>query len=420
MKYYKHTIIAIFAISILGTPWLVSTYPKSKDFIDAIFSYANNNFVAVFLRQSITVGQLKDKYVTAPKGQEKVRILLVPGHEPDFGGTEFADLKEREMNVELSRYLEGFFKNNSHYEVFVARDNTAWNSELQNYFNNHWSEIAGFVKNSKSEMLRLVNTNEVKKIKDAVTHNKAPKNIALRLYGINKWANENRIDMVIHIHFNDYPRHNIKIAGEYSGFSIYVPEKQFSNSTTTRAIADSVFKKLSKYNAVSNLPNEEGGVIEDQELIAIGSYNTLDAPSMLIEYGYIYEQQFIDDSVRGTTLKDLAFQTYLGVQDFFGAGNDVSLAYDTLMLPYDWRNDITKDSNDRLAILALQSALTLERMYPPENKTKNDCPRTGRFGPCTINALSHFQRQYSIANEENKVGDQTKRILNGKYSLQLK
>ncbi len=418
MKYYKNIIIALLTIVLIGTPWFITSFPKSMVYIDNIFSYVNN-LSAVFIRESITVLQLKNKYDAVPQTTSKIRILIVPGHEPDFGGTEFGNLKERKMNVELSKFLEGFFKDNEHYEVFVARDNNAWNADLTNYFNNNWNEIIGFIKTSKGSMLRAINSGVIVKKTDGIIRNNAPKNIAIRLYGINKWANENKMDMAIHIHFNDYSGHGSAV-GKYSGLSIYVPEKQFSNGTTTKAIAEKVFKRLSKYNAVSNLPVEDDGVIEEQELIAIGSYNTLDAPSMLIEYGYIYEPQFTDDSVRSTTLKDLAFQTYLGVQDFFGGGNDVSLVYDTLMLPYDFKDSISKDSKDRNAILALQSALILEGVYPPQTKTQNDCPRSGRFGPCTASALSQFQKQNGIKNESERVGEETKKVLNGKYSLQLR
>ncbi len=419
MKHYKHIIIAVFTFSILGTPWLINTFPKSIYYIDNVFSYANN-LGAVFLREAVTIIGLKDKYNKVDATQVKIRVLIVPGHEPDFGGTEFGDLKEREMTVEISKYLEGFLRDNSHYEVFVSRDSEAWNASIKSYFDNNWELIKSFVKDSKSEMLRLVNNGSVTKVTEGVIHNNAPTNVALRLYGINKWANENKIDMIVHLHFNDYPRQNLSIAGRYSGFSIYVPEKQYSNSTTAKAIADSIFKRLSKYNAVSDLPVEDSGVVEEQELIAIGSYNTLDAPSVLIEYGYIYEAQFVDKYVRSTNLKDLAFQTYLGIQDFFGAGNDVSLAYDTLMLPYEWKDNMTKDSKDKDAVLALQTALLLEHVYPPENKTRNECPRSGRFGPCTSTALAEFQRKNGIKNESEKVGEETKKILNGKYSVQIR
>ena len=64
------------------------------------------------------------------------------------------------------------------------------------------------------------------------------------------------------------------------------------------------------------MPKEDTGVIEDQELIALGSNNSLDGVGMLVEYGYIYEPGIVDISIRNKILDDLAFQTYLGVMDF--------------------------------------------------------------------------------------------------------
>ena len=420
MKHYKHLFIAFCAIVILGVPWLINTYPQSMTFIDKVFIFAENNLASVFSHNSISVNELKEKYNAVPTSQSKIRIMIVPGHEPNFGGAEYGKIKERELTVELAKNLAKFFANNSHYEVIVARDDQMWNTDLQNYFDNHWDDIKTFFNERKSEMTHLVSNGSVTKINNGVPHVSAPPGVALRLYGINKWINENNVNIAIHIHFNDYPRKNSSTPGTYSGFAIYVPEKQYSNSITTKAIADSVFKRLAKYNAVSNYPKENDGVVEEQDLIAIGSYNTVDAPSMLIEYGYLYEPQFNDEQVRGSALQDLAFQTYLGVQDFFGAGNDVSLAYDTLMLPYAWKNTINKNSTNKNDVLALQSALLLEGFYPPQNKTKNDCPRSGSFGPCTTDALTNFQNKYGIKGEREIVGEQTKKILNTRYSFQLK
>lgn len=427
MKHYKSTLIAFFALVVFGTPWFVSMYPTPTKFIDNMFSYVGKayvNYGAIFFQEGITVTQLQDKYKNISKSssnkKEKIRILIVPGHEPNFGGTEFGNLKEREMVVELADALKTFFANNSNYEVIVTRDNNNWNKEFDEYFKNNWDSISAFIKDSKGEMVKQMNSGAVKKLSDGVSHNNAPTNVAVRLFGINKWNNENNIDIAIHIHFNDYPRANTKVAGKYSGFSIYVPEKQYSNSTTTKVIATNVFKRLAKYNAVSNLPKEEVGVIEDQELIAIGSANTLNAPSMLIEYGYIYEPQFADELVRSANIRDLAFQTYLGVQDFFGSGNDYSLAYDTLMLPYSWNNEFGVNGGDKNEILALQSALMTDGVYPPSNKSKNDCPRTGRFGPCTTTALNNFQIKHGITNEKDTVGKETKKTLNSIYSVQIK
>ncbi len=421
MKHFKYTLIAIFALSVVGTPWAITAFPQGTRIMDSIFSYVGNNFTAVFLHTPvITISQLQKKYDTAERSKTKIRILVMPGHEPDYGGAEYGDLKERDMTVDLARYLEGFIKNNNHYEVVLARDKDNWHPTLANYFNTYWNDIISFFKERKSETLHLVNSGTVKKIENGLIHNSARQDVALRLYGINKWSNENKIDIAIHIHFNDYPRKNSSEAGKYSGFAIYVPEKQYANSTTTGVIANSIFKRLSKYNAVSDFPREEDGIVEEQDLIAIGSYNTLDVPSMLIEYGYIYEPQFADPIVRDSTLKDLAFQTYLGLQDFFGSGNDVSLAYDTLMLPYNWTGDMTANNSNKSDVLALQSALLIEGSYPPQSKSKNDCPRSGKFGPCTVSALAAFQKKYGIDGNGERVGSETRKVLNERYSVQLK
>ncbi len=420
MKYNKPIIIAFLTTVIFGVPWLINNFPKATYYIDNAFNYVDRNIASVFFQESITIAQLQNKYNLASRDKSKIRVLIVPGHEPTYGGAEYGNLFEREMTVELARHLEGFLKNNKHYEVIVSRDTKDWNPDLKNYFSSHWNEIISFFNENKNEMLRLINNGVVSRMSDGIKHNSAPRDVALRLYGINKWVNENDVDIAIHIHFNDYPRRNSSVPGVYSGLAIYVPERQYSNSTTTRAIADSIFKRLTKYNAVSNLPVEESGVIEEQELIAIGTNNTLDAPSMLIEYGYIYESQFSDPKIRDANFKDLAFQTYLGLQDFFGGVNDVTPVFDTLMLPHSWEKEISKDKPDKVDVMALQTALLLEGLYPGESKTKNDCPRSGVFGPCTTNALGRFQKLYGITNENGKVGLQTKSVLNSRYSLQIK
>ena len=420
MKYYKHTLIAFFAIIVLGVPWLITKYPQSRQFIDNVFGYIGNNYTAIFFQETITIAQLQERYDAANKRREpKIRILVMPGHEHDFGGTEFGALKEREIVVDLAKNLEDFLENNSRYEVVVPRDKTGWKPQFANYFNSNWNEIIAFVDESKKGMVELMNNGKLIRVDNGMIHNSAPQNVALRLYGLNKWSNENDINIAIHLHFNDHPRSNMSREGKYSGISIYVPEGQYSNSTTARAIADSVFERLKKYNPPSNFPHEADGVIETQELIAIGSYNTVDAPSILIEYGYIYEPQIVDKEVRDIIIKDLAFQTYLGIQDFFGENDEEKNEYDTLVLPYHWDANITRDKANKKDVLALQTALIIEGLYPPENKTKNDCPRTGVFGPCTIASLIAFQNKKGIVGEVGYVGENTRRVLNNLYSVNL-
>ncbi len=422
----KNILIAIFVTAVLCTFWFAGSYPKAFYYIDLAYQnvgaivddtlvYLQGTIAAVLLHKPVTVAELQTKY-NAPT-QKKVRVLIIPGHEPNYGGTAFNGLNEREMNVELANNLAEFLKNNGHYDVMLARDNNNWNPVLSEYFRVQWDEIVAFFKDNKEETLHLVNTGKVTAPVAKVFHNKARSDVALRLYGINKWENENAVDIAIHVHFNDYPRKNASEPGKHSGFSMYVPEKQYANSVTTKAIAEKVFVRLSKYNAVSDLPQEDAGIIEEPDLIAIGAFNTTNSASMLIEYGYIYEPQFHNEEVRHSTLRDLAFQTYLGLQDFFGSGNDVSFAYDTLMLPHLWTGELSTKKADARDVLALQSALLLDGLYPGNGKTKNECPRTGRIGPCTLGAIGAFQNKYGIKGEEGIVGEKTRKILNEKYSV---
>src|SRR3989338_7026431 len=55
--------------------------------------------------------------------------------------------------------------------------------------------------------------------------------------------------------------------------------------------------------------------------------------------------------------------------------------------------------------LYLQMALRQEGLYPPENKTFNDCPLSGVFGNCTFEAVKKFQEKYAdeILTENDKI-----------------
>jgi peptidoglycan hydrolase-like protein with peptidoglycan-binding domain len=87
------------------------------------------------------------------------------------------------------------------------------------------------------------------------------------------------------------------------------------------------------------------------------------------------------------------------------------------MLPHSWSSELTAGKGDPQDVLALQSALLLDGVYPGAGKTKNDCPRSGRIGPCTLEALGTFQKKYGIVGETNIVGEKTRSILNSKYSV---
>lgn len=380
---------------------------------------AMRNTSLAFFATTISVPELQTKYNSADSrvSSGKIRVLVMPGHEPGYGGAEHGGLKEREMTVELAKNLQELLERNGRYEVIIPRDNDIWNPIFANYFASNEKEIDAFIAEQKGQMISLIGNGQIKKT-SGVSHAKAPLPVAHRLFGINKWVNENNVDIAIHIHFNDYPRKNTKTPGEYSGFSIYVPERQYSNSTTTHVIADSIYKRLSSYFPVSNYPLESSGVVEEQDLIAIGSANSVAAPSMLIEYGYIYEPGLLKKEARSALIKEMAFQTYLGLQDFFGSGNDVTLTYNNLVLPHRWTSNMTPENADALDVIALQTALTYEGHYPGVGKTKNDCPISGTFGPCTKQAIDMYQQKNGIKGEKGFVGTKTREALNAEYQVQ--
>lgn len=385
----------------------------------SIINDAKNFIASVFFTDSTTTEKLKENYSSTEKTKGKIKLLIVAGHDDESGGTEFIGVKEAKINLDLAETLAEFFKDNDKFEITLVRDKNGYNSIFLNYFDKERESIKEFVAKQKETMSELVRAGEVHNVK-GIIHNSAPAATALKLYGINKWANENNIDIVLHIHFNDDPTRNRKrkreAEGKYSGFSIYIPEAQYSNAKASRAVAEPIFNQLAKFYPVSNFLQEQDGIVEDQKLIAIGAHNTLDSVGMLIEYGYIYESQFLNENIRKSVLKELAFQTYVGLMNFFGTETKLSLKYDTLFLPHKWEGTLEKGVKNKESILALQTVLNFEKLYPPEGFDKHDCPITGNFGNCTSLALKKFQEKYGINNETGKIGESTKNKLNELYS----
>ena len=421
MRYYSAVLFTLF---VFGLPMVAHSHPDVVlQVADSLETVGSQLAAVIITHNPKSVSAIQSEYASATQpsltaSSSKVRILIVPGHEPTYGGAEFKNLKERDLTVELGQDLQGFLSGDSHYQVFVTRDTQSWSPDFAQYFKDSWSDIVAWEKASSQEYVHLLAIGSTAREVPKVYHNDAPQNVALRLYGITKWANDNNIDITIHIHFNDDTEHEYNVPGKYSGFAIYVPDDAYANSTTSNAVAQSVFKRLAKYNPVSDLKGESTGIIQEPDLIAIGAHNTANAATMLIEYSYIYEPQMLNTSVRSLFLKDLAYQTYLGIQDFFNASADQGLAYDTLMLPHTFNSSIDARHASSTEVVSLQTALLLDGVYPPVNRSLNDCPRSGSFGACTKAALDVFQKNNSISDEKGIVGPKTRDVLNSLYANQ--
>jgi N-acetylmuramoyl-L-alanine amidase len=360
---------------------------------------------AVFFVTSITVGQIQNDYegvqvadpvtgVSAPAPSKKVRILIVPGHQPDTGGTEFRGVLERDIAVDIADALAELLAQNPHYDVIVARTKTAWNPVLQNYFDAHAADIEAFRQSQKAQMQNYLASGSILPAADQVYHNSTSGDAALQLYGINKWASDNGVDITLHLHINNDDEHGAGAVGNYDGFAVYVPDRQYSNAEASKVIGSAIAARLNAYHATSTLPKEDAGVAEDQKLIAVGSNNSASDAALLIEYGYIYEPQFLKPSVRAVAVTDYAYETYLGLQDFFKA--PAPFPFGSVSFPYDWSEVDTAGRNSGPGIYALQAALHYLGYYPPAGKSFSDCPVSGMTGPCTRAALSAYQTTHGL------------------------
>lgn len=355
-----------------------------------------------------TIAELKAKAVeaaTTTPEHRKIRVLIVPGHEPNAGGTVSGTLKERDLAVQLAKQLQGLLEEDGRFETVLSRDEHGWNTDIADYFSKQWDEIDAWRKDARSEMNARIASGEVTKPIVHIGHNDAQHDVALRLYGITKWANEHDIDVTVHVHFDD-DRASTRRAGTRTGFAVFVPPPQYGNGAPTRAIGEKVLARLKTFDPIGDLSGEiaTGGLVDDPELIAVGEQDTSDAASMLIEYAFIYEKQLQTTAVRALAVRDMAYQTSLGLEDFFFEGSVPPRS--SSVLPYAWKKPVRAGS-DPADVFALQTALTVDGDYPPAGKRRNDCPRSGQFGPCTRAALHAFQQKYGIFGEAGAAGPKT-------------
>src|SRR3990167_3464624 len=108
-----------------------------------IYSRAANftaHFTAsVFFKDSVTETSLKQIYAKAEKADprkrvEKVKVLIVPGHDAQFSGTAFNGLKEVELNLALGEKLFNLLKNEPALDVFLSQTKSGYNPRLLAYF----------------------------------------------------------------------------------------------------------------------------------------------------------------------------------------------------------------------------------------------------------------------------------------------
>lgn len=246
---------------------------------------------------------------------KKIKILIVAGHEPNAGGAdEFKKIKERDLNLQLAIQLKNNLSKNTNIEVIMARNENGWNKDLESYIMTGSSTIMKWVKEMKDKMTSKVGAGEMNLIDPNMKHNDAANNAVLFLYGTNKWIVDTDIDLVFHIHFNNNPKINGK--PNFRGYCMYVPDKQYSNASSSKIFAEYLNEEISKIEKKSNMKQELKTIIPDQQLIAIGNYDTLKIPSVVVEYAYIYEPVMLSSSTRNNFIKTAASSTSIAIEKY--------------------------------------------------------------------------------------------------------
>ncbi len=347
-----------------------------------------------------------------------IKVLIIPGHDNEFSGTEFRGMREADLNLRLAGEISEKLNKNPQLQVVVSRDVKTGNyiPELLSYFDTQKDAVASFTGERKSLYKKMKEDaaaqaaatpsngsgSVVVTPKKEVPHAPANAQVAYRLYAVNKWAGEHDFDLIISVHFNDhYPRKENKV-GEYVGYSIYAPGDILPNAHPSREVAVSIGSRLSDIIPASNLFLEsdladKSGVIPDTSLIALGSSATLTVPSILIEYSYIYEPQ-LRLEVSKTTLEAMAQATYLGLEEYLSGKKSESKTF-----THAWTKNLSPGKTRNREVLAIQIALNFLKI--------KSCALDGIYGDCTKAGLRIFQKSHGL-DADGLFGKKTRIKLN--------
>ncbi len=358
---------ALLFLGIVGLTLLVPA-ARTNSSEDSVATVSGAKTIAQIL-QKRTNFHTRTQARSAPR---LVSVLIVAGHDDEYSGTSFKSLREVDLNRQLAEDVHAYFADEEGINAVLSSDSSGYNDIFETYFQRERGDIAAFISDAKRDF-ELKFSEEERAALEKNFHNPAPGDMALRLYGLNRWVNDADFDLVVHIHFNDYRGRGRNKVGTYEGFSIYTPGKELPNYELSRRLADSVFGELKKIRPVSTLPAEEEGVIEDHELIALGANESLEAGSVLVEYGYIYEEIFTNPDLRSVSFDNMAYATYAGIKKMMGEDP----------MPRALASVQTTKNKKTANNLEWQFQKAFAGLYPPAGKTLTDCPVTGYFGECS-------------------------------------
>lgn len=375
----------------------------------------SNAAASALFPERVSAAEVKGAYRAAPVSGKRLAIMIVPGHDNRIPGAVYRNLREADLVLSIGTRLAALLSGDPRFQVILARSDSGYNQTIQGFLDSNSARIQDFIKANHAVMAASLRDGAIEP-SAGPAHQTAPDEVVSRLYGFNLFANDNRIPLVVHLHLDDYASHPRGEPGEFSGFSVYVPDSQYGNADLGRALGQSIARALAALYPESNQPAEQrameanGGVVPDQELIALGANNTLNGGGVLVEYAYIYEPELSDPAIRALTLDEFAYETYRGIEAF--VGGTPATADPLLSRRLDQNVPFGTRSNPD--VLALEAKLSALGFYPPAGEDGHDCPLTGSFLDCTRQALAAFQNSEGLA-PTGALGEATRSKLNERF-----
>ena len=209
-SFFLFLIFTLFAVPVVG--YIVQEDPLS------ISGVVPNYAAASFLEESVNLNDLQKRYDNfvnnGGKAKDRINILIVPGHDESSFGTQFRKIKEVDLNRQLAEHIEDVFLKEKAFDVMLTADTNGYNKKLEKYLDKEEVDIKEFEAFYKKTTAKLENNGHIT-LDQEVFHNAASSDVVFTLYGINKFANDEDFDIVIHIHFNDYPGRDLDQRGKY-------------------------------------------------------------------------------------------------------------------------------------------------------------------------------------------------------------
>src|SRR3990167_672884 len=107
-----------------------------------------------FFAERITPEQILTSYKTE---NNKIKILIVPGHNNDSFGAQFKGTKEAQMNAELGQELFEFFQKDGKFEAYAIRvKNGDYSQWFRDYFESNKEEIRNFRENWRGKWHKAI------------------------------------------------------------------------------------------------------------------------------------------------------------------------------------------------------------------------------------------------------------------------